>query len=209
MQRCLAQYQYYRSAETRLTVAPNQTSERTARCLCDLGVPVQPDQAGSHIGRRLMARSQQLRSLELRSKATSSGELELWLDDFNVPDPEAGQVVVRIEAAPINPSDMMLMFGPADLSTIHVVNDSVRPAIAASIPLRRLPAIAGRLDQAIPVGNEGAGVVVEAGEGAEKLIGRAVAFRSELGTYAQYRTIAVSDCMLLRKNSAQSKELRL
>jgi NADPH2:quinone reductase len=158
---------------------------------------MQLDQAGSHIERRSMARSQQLRSLELRSKATSSGRLELWLDDFNVPDPAAGQVVVRIEAAPINPSDMLLMFGPADLSTIHVASGSVRPAVAASIPLRKLPAIAGRLDRAIPVGNEGAGVVVEAGEGAEKLIGRVVAFRSEFGTYAQYRTIAASDCMLL------------
>src|ERR1700760_870022 len=101
-----------------------------------------------------MAQSQKLRSLELRSKATSSGRLELWLDDFHVPDPAVGQVVVRIEAAPINPSDMILMFGPADLSTIHVADGSHGPIVTASIPLRKLPAITGRLGQAIPVGNE-------------------------------------------------------
>jgi NADPH:quinone reductase-like Zn-dependent oxidoreductase len=147
--------------------------------------------------RKMMSKSSDLRSLEVRSKVTSQGELELWLDEFGVSEPSAGELVVRIDAAPVNPSDMILMFGPADLSTIRVERGSTRPAISASIPPSRLAALANRLDQALPVGNEGAGVVVRAGQGAEDIVGRTVAFRCALGTYAQYRTLPKSECMIL------------
>jgi NADPH2:quinone reductase len=144
-----------------------------------------------------MSGSDRLRNLELRSKVTSNGGLELWLENFNVPDPAPGELIVRIDATPINPSDMILMFGPADLSTVRAAENSLKPAVTASIPLARLPSIAGRIDQALSVGNEGAGIVVGAGKGVEDLIGQTVAFRSASGTYAQYRAIHVSECMLL------------
>lgn len=144
-----------------------------------------------------MSQSGNLRSLELRSNVTSQGNLELWLEDFGVPEPLAGELLVRIDAAPINPSDMILMFGPADLSTIHVEQSARTPVISASVPPSRLPGLASRLDQALPVGSEGAGIVIKAGQGAEHLVGRSVAFRCALGTYAQYRTMPQSDCMIL------------
>jgi NADPH2:quinone reductase len=144
-----------------------------------------------------MSQSSDLRSLELRSKVTSEGALELWLDEFSVSEPSAGELIVRIDAAPVNPSDMILMFGPADLSTIRVERSSGRPAVSASIPPSRLAGVANRLDQALPVGNEAAGVVIRAGQGAEDVVGRTVAFRCMHGTYAQYRTMAKSECMIL------------
>jgi NADPH:quinone reductase len=138
-----------------------------------------------------------LRSLELRSKVTARGRLELWLEDFDVPEPAAGELVVRIDAAPINPSDMILIFAAADLSTIRVEATAPGAAISAAIPSARLPLLAGRFGQALAVGNEGAGVVVKAGKGAEDLIGRTIAFRSASGTYAQYRSMRAADCMVL------------
>ncbi|MBV9562364.1 MAG: zinc-binding dehydrogenase [Bradyrhizobium sp.] len=137
------------------------------------------------------------RSLELRSKVSARGDLELWLEEFDVPEPAANELVVQIDAAPINPSDMIIMFGPADLSTVRVEKTASGPTVMASIPRMRLPAVAGRIGQALPVGNEGAGFVVKAGSDHEGLVGRAVAFRSSFGTYAQYRVIAASECMIL------------
>jgi NADPH:quinone reductase-like Zn-dependent oxidoreductase len=147
--------------------------------------------------RKTMSQSSDLRSLEVRSKVTSQGKLELWLDEFGVSEPLPGELVVRIDAAPVNPSDIILMLGPADLSTIRVEPSATRPTVSASIPPSRLAGVAHRLDQAVPVGNEGAGVVVGAGRGAEDMVGRTVAFRCALGTYAQYRTMARSECMIL------------
>jgi NADPH:quinone reductase-like Zn-dependent oxidoreductase len=102
-------------------------------------------------------------SLELRSKISSSGELALWLEEVPVPEPAADEVVVRVEASPINPSDLGLLLGPADLSTMRAGGTAARPTLTASVPQARLAGVAGRLDQALPVGNEGAGVVVKAG----------------------------------------------
>jgi NADPH:quinone reductase len=138
-----------------------------------------------------------LRSLELRSRVTARGRLDLWLEDFEVPEPADRELVVRIDAAPINPSDMILMFAAADLSTIRVEAIATRPVVSAAIPPARLPALAGRFDQALAVGNEGAGVVVKAGQAVESLVGRTVAFRNASGTYAQYRTMPAADCMIL------------
>jgi hypothetical protein len=76
-----------------------------------------------------------LRSLELRSKVTARGRLELWLEDFDVPEPAAGELVVRIDAAPINPSDMILIFAAADLSTIRV--EATAPGRPSRPPFRR------------------------------------------------------------------------
>ena len=102
--------------------------------------------------------------LELRSIITSAGELELSLVNAPMPTPKADEVVVRIEAAPINPSDLGLLLGPADLSTaVASVQDGL-PLVKAKIPQGLMKAMASRLDQSMPVGNEGAGVVVATGD---------------------------------------------
>ena len=136
--------------------------------------------------------------LQLRSLIKSSGELEISL--LNVPTPEPGpdEVVVRVEATPINPSDLGLLTGAADLSTVKVSGSKESPVVTAKVPEAGMRAMAGRLDQSMPVGNEGAGVVIRTGssEAAKALMGKTV---SMIGgaMYAQYRCIRVSECMPL------------
>ncbi|HEY3889617.1 MAG TPA: zinc-binding dehydrogenase [Caulobacteraceae bacterium] len=144
--------------------------------------------------------------LQLRSLVRKSGELELSLVSVPVPDPAADEVVVRIEAAPINPSDLGLLLAAADMSTAKVSGTKAMPVVTATIPERFMRAMAGRLDQSMPVGNEGAGVVVEAGSsvGAQALLGRTVAILGG-ATYAQYRTVKAADCLLLLKGATPAE----
>jgi NADPH2:quinone reductase len=137
-----------------------------------------------------------LSGLELRSKVTSGGKLELSLEEAAVPVPAADEVVVRVEASPINPSDLGMLLGPADASTFTAGGTAERPTATAVVPQSRLAAVAGRLDQSMLVGNEGAGVVVEAGAEARAWLGRRVATRT-FGMYAQYRVAKMADCLLL------------
>ena len=115
--------------------------------------------------------------LQLRSLVTKGGELQLSLAEVPVPKPGPDEVVVRIEAAPINPSDLGLLLGPADIATAKVSGDADQPVVTATIPPAFMKAIAGRLGQSMPVGNEGAGVVIAAGSSAaaQALTGRKVA----------------------------------
>ena len=134
--------------------------------------------------------------LALRTLLRSSGELQLYLEEEPVPRPGPGEVVIRVEAAPINPSDLGLLLGPADVSTARPGGSPERPSVSFDVPQRFLRALAGRLDQPLPVGNEGAGVVVAAGEGAEELLGRTVAVLNRM-TYAQYTKARVADLLVL------------
>ncbi len=136
--------------------------------------------------------------LELRSLVKSSGELELSLVSTVIPTPAQDEVVVRIEASPINPSDIGLLFGAADMRTAQASGSADSPVVTASIPERFLKSMAGRLDQSMPVGNEGAGVVVEAGASgaAQALLGKTVAVIGG-AMYAQYRCIKVDQCLVL------------
>ena len=134
--------------------------------------------------------------LELRSLVTSGGEVQLSLAEVELPPPGPGQVLVRVEAAPINPSDLVLLLGPADLSTLASSGSPDRPRLTASTPPGSLKMLGARLDQSLPVGNEGAGVVVGAGPGAEGLKGKTVALAGG-GMYAQYRLARAADCLVL------------
>ena len=80
--------------------------------------------------------------LELRSKITSGGKLELSLAEVAVPEPEAGQVLIRVEGSPLNPSDLGLLTGPADLSTLVAGGTAERPTLTANVPAERLPMVA-------------------------------------------------------------------
>src|ERR1700742_3683202 len=108
--------------------------------------------------------------LELRSLVNSDGRFRLWLEDVAVQAPATDEVVVRVEAAPLNPSDLLVLLGPVDLSSLHVSGTATRPLVEALVPEARLPAIRGRLDRSLPVGNEGAGTIVEAGSDAKDLL---------------------------------------
>ena len=144
--------------------------------------------------------------LELRSLVKPDGELEISLLDVPVPTPTADEVVVRVEATPINPSDIGLLFGAADISTATVTGTSQRPVVTARIAERLMNATAGRVGQSLPVGNEGAGTVVAAGSSpaAQALLGKTVAMLGG-AMYAQYRCLPVAQCMAL-PNGATAAE---
>lgn len=131
-------------------------------------------------------------SLELRSTVSADGTLRMALEPVRLPEPGPGQVLVRVEAAPINPSDLGLMFGPADMATL--ARDG--QALTARIPDAAMPALRARIGQALTAGNEGAGTVVAAGPDQRHLIGRRVAMLGG-AMYARLRLIAASDCLVL------------
>jgi len=139
-----------------------------------------------------------LSGLQLHSLIKKSGELEVSLATVEVQSPLPNEVVVRIEASPINPSDIGLLFGPADMSTARQTGTLERPILMAGVPQAAMAAMTGRLDQPLPVGNEGAGEVVAAGnsEAAQALLGKLVAIVGG-AMYAQYRTVAAADCLVL------------
>lgn len=138
----------------------------------------------------------QTTGLQLRSLVKASGELELSLARVPVQPPAAGEVLVRIEGSPINPSDLGLLVSAADMSQAKTSGTAESPVVTAPIPPAYLKAMAARLDESMPVGNEGAGVVVAAGAGAEALIGKTVAILGG-AMYAEYRTLRAADCLLL------------
>jgi NADPH2:quinone reductase len=136
--------------------------------------------------------------LQLRSLVKSNGDLELSLTSVPTPVPAANEVVVRVEAAPINPSDLGLLFAGADMTKASPRGTKDQPIVAARVPDAALKSMAARFDMSMPVGNEGAGVVVEAGssEAAQGLLGKTVA---ALGgaMYSQYRCVPIEQCLLL------------
>lgn len=138
------------------------------------------------------------KGLELRSLVKSDGELELSLAEVEVADPGPDEVLVRVEATPINPSDLGLLIGPADLSTLKAAGSKDRPVITATVPPAGLKALKARLDQSMPVGNEGAGVVIAAGASpeAQGLMGKTVAMIGG-AMYAQYRIVRAADVLAL------------
>ena len=144
--------------------------------------------------------------LQLRSLARANGQVELSLVSVPVPDPLPDEVLVRIEASPINPSDQGLLFAAADLSTATYSGTADRPVVTATIPRERMGVVAGRLDQSMPVGNEGAGVVVAAGASneARALLGKTVAVIGG-GMYSQYRSIKVEQCLVLPEGTTAAE----
>ncbi len=128
----------------------------------------------------------------LHTTITSGGELRLALIAQSWGPPGADEVVVRVEAAPINPSDLGLLIGPADLSSMAMDGD----VLTAPVPARRLGMVAARLDEALPVGNEGAGTVVAAGANVAGLMGKKVGMLGG-AMYADYRQLLARDCVVL------------
>ncbi len=137
-------------------------------------------------------------ALQLRSLITADGALELSLAEVPVPAPGDDEVLIRVEAAPINPSDQGLLFGAADMATARQEGSAERPVVRASVPASAMGAMAGRLGQSMPVGNEGAGTVVAAGASAaaQALLGKKVAVFGG-AMYSQYRAAKAAMCLPL------------
>src|SRR6476660_4590431 len=136
--------------------------------------------------------------LQLRSTVKTGGTLELSLVSVPTPEPKPEEVIVRMDASPINPSDQGLLFAGADMSTAKSAGTPDRPVVTATLSPAVMKAMAGRLDQPLPVGNEGAGVVVRAGASpaAQALMGKTVAILGG-AMYQQYRCIKAVQCLVL------------
>jgi NADPH:quinone reductase-like Zn-dependent oxidoreductase len=146
----------------------------------------------------MMSDATRISGLQLRSLISKGGELELSLAKVEVPEPGPDQVVVKVEATPINPSDLGLLLGPADATTFKSAGSGDGIKVTAKVPAAALPFLATRLDESMPVGNEGAGTVVKAGssDAAQALKGKMVSMVGG-SMYAQYRLLNARDCQPL------------
>jgi NADPH:quinone reductase len=145
-----------------------------------------------------MAATSTRMGLQIRSTVKKEGIVEMSVANVPTPEPKPDEVVVRIDASPINPSDQGLLFAGADMTTAKASGTPDHPVVTASISPAVMKAIAGRLEQSLPVGNEGAGVVVETGASpaAQALMGKTVAILGG-AMYAQYRCIKAGQCLVL------------
>ena len=139
-------------------------------------------------------------SKELRTNITSAGKLELSIISVPVPQPKDGEVLVRVEAAPINPSDLGLLLGPADVSTLATTNSGDDTVVSMDVPEAMMPALAARVGQPLPAGNEGAGVVIAAGAGAEDMVGKTISVAGG-AMYSQYRSVPAASCLVMNEGT--------
>ena len=139
---------------------------------------------------------------QIHSTVRADGTLKLSIETVATPTPDDSEVIVRVEAAPINPSDLGLLFGGADMTTARVEDG----AIVADVPEAMMRAMGARIDQSLPVGNEGAGVVIEAGgsELAQSLLGKTVAILGG-AMYGQYRCIKAKQCLVLPEGTTPAE----
>ena len=133
---------------------------------------------------------------ELRSTASENGTLELTLADVTLDAPAPDEVIVKVEAAPINPSDLGLLLGPADISTLRTSGTADRPVVTFDVAGGRMASVKARLGQSLPVGNEGAGIVIAAGETVKALEGKRVGMLGG-AMYADYRKLKARDVVPL------------
>jgi NADPH:quinone reductase len=144
--------------------------------------------------------------LQLRSLVKKNGEMELSLASVTTPTPGADEVLLQITAAPLNPSDLGLLLANADWSHAKVSGTQAAPITTAAISPNAVRAMAARVDVSMPVGNEGAGVVVAAGasKAAQALLGKTVA---ALGgaMYAQYHSLAAGQCLVLQDGTTAAE----
>lgn len=134
--------------------------------------------------------------LQLRSELKEDGTLELSLVDEPIPELKDDEVLVKVQAAPINPSDLGLLFGPADMSAAKQSGTADRPVISVKVPDNMMRAMAARVGQSLPAGNEGAGEVIAAGSSdiAQGLMGKTVAILGG-AMYAEYRVMKAKQCL--------------
>jgi NADPH2:quinone reductase len=142
-------------------------------------------------------------ALRLQSLVTPDQTVELSLASVEVPEPGPTEVLIRLEAAPINPSDLGLLLAGADVSAATVTGSADRPVVTAPLPDAAMRVMAGRVGIPMPVGNEGAGTVVAAGSApaAQALLGKTVAAAGG-GMFAQYRCVDVAFCLELPEGTA-------
>jgi len=144
----------------------------------------------------------QMTNIQLTSTITQDNKLTLALQDIDMPQPATDEVVVRLEAAPLNPSDLGVLFNAADMSSAVQSGTPANPVITADVPAQFMPSLKNRIGKATPVGNEGAGTVVATGSSpaAQALMGKMVAVIGG-GTYRQFISANVQSCLVLKEGT--------
>ena len=136
-------------------------------------------------------------SKEMRSKVTKEGYMEISIIETQIPKPKGNEVLIKMEAAPINPSDLgRLLSYAADLSDINTMEGNHPTQIRIKLKEKLMSPLKPRLDQSLSLGNEGAGVVVDAGSDAKEMIGKTVGLAGS-GMYCQYRCMPANNCLLM------------
>jgi len=138
-------------------------------------------------------------SKEIRSKVTSHGFIEISIENVDVPVPNDDEVLIKVCAAPINPSDLGLLISfAADLSSVSVSGSGDQTVTSIKIHPGLVKTMKSRVDQSMPVGNEGAGIVINAGANAKKLIGKTVSLAGG-SMYSQHRCVPASNCLVMEE----------
>ena len=139
-------------------------------------------------------------SNEIRSEITSDGNLKISLEQVTKPEPKEGEVLIKIEASPINPSDLGLLLGPADVSSLQIIEGVAQ----MKVPEALMRSVEARIGQSLPVGNEGAGIVESAGKGAEHLIGKVVGVAGG-AMYSEYRCLPAQSCLIMNEGTTSEQ----
>ena len=144
-------------------------------------------------------------SKEIRSTVTSEGNIELSITQAELPIPSADEVLIKVEAAPINPSDLGLLLSfAADLSSITTSGSEDETVTSMKIHPALMGSMEPRLDQSMQAGNEGAGVIVDAGENVKELIGKTVGLAGG-AMYSQYRCVPAASCLVMDEGTSSAE----
>ena len=144
-------------------------------------------------------------SKEIRSMVTSEGNIEISIANVDMPIPGDDEVLIEVHAAPINPSDLGLLLSfAADLSSINVSGSGDETITSMKIHPALMGAMKPRIDQSMPVGNEGSGVVVDAGTNAKEFIGKTVGLAGG-SMYSQYRCVPAVNCLLMEEGTSPAE----
>ena len=143
-------------------------------------------------------------SKQIRSKVTSDGNIEISIATVEKPIPSDNEVLIKVEAAPINPSDLGLLLSfAADLSTINISGSGDETVTSMKINPSLMNAMKPRLDQSMTVGNEGAGIIEGAGGNTKDLIGKVVGLAGG-SMYSQYRCVPASSCLIMNEGTSSA-----
>ena len=133
---------------------------------------------------------------QITSTVTDQGKLEIAITESARPVPKDDEVLIEVQATPINPSDLGLLLGPGDINTLKVEDSKITMDVPAAI----MGAMKPRLNIPMPVGNEGSGIVIEAGANVQEFIGKVVSVVGG-GMYSQYRCLPAASCMVMNEGT--------
>ena len=144
-------------------------------------------------------------SKEIRSKATSEGNIEISIAKVDKPVPGDDEVLIEVQASPINPSDLGLLLSfAADVQNINVTGSGDDTVAKMPVHPAFMNTLKPRLDESMPVGNEGAGVIVDAGVNAKDLIGKTVGLAGG-AMYSQYRCVPAASCLVMNDGTTSQQ----